>query len=130
MPLTRRTHNIITFCCISLCHQVLDGVSLKIKAGETVAVVGASGSGKSTIMSLLLRFYDPTSGQVCKKKHLLFSCIHCFIFCGPFRNDMVLLQHHIYHYTTPRETVINDSDGMTGNCISYQYEQYFYPLNC
>jgi ATP-binding cassette subfamily B protein len=42
-------------------------MSLKIKAGETVALVGASGSGKSTIVSLILRFYDPTSGQVRKK---------------------------------------------------------------
>jgi ABC-type multidrug transport system fused ATPase/permease subunit len=49
------------------CLQVLDGISLKIKAGETVALVGASGSGKSTIVSLILRFYDPTFGQVCSR---------------------------------------------------------------
>ena len=43
---------------------VLDDVSIDIKAGTTVALVGVSGSGKSTIASLLLRFYSPTSGQI------------------------------------------------------------------
>ena len=42
----------------------LDDVSLKIAAGETVAIVGASGSGKSTILQLLMRFYDPLAGAV------------------------------------------------------------------
>jgi len=39
-------------------------VSFTIGAGETVAFVGASGAGKSTIFSLLLRFYDPSSGRI------------------------------------------------------------------
>ncbi|MET9951494.1 ABC transporter ATP-binding protein [Streptomyces sp. NPDC006339] len=43
---------------------VLDGFSLEIRAGETVAVVGASGSGKSTVSLLLPRFYDVTRGAV------------------------------------------------------------------
>ena len=43
---------------------VLREVSLHIKAGTTVALVGVSGSGKSTIASLLLRFYSPTSGRI------------------------------------------------------------------
>jgi ATP-binding cassette subfamily B (MDR/TAP) protein 1 len=43
---------------------VLDGLSLSIKAGKTAALVGASGSGKSTIVSLVERFYDPLSGVV------------------------------------------------------------------
>ena len=43
---------------------VLRGLSLRVEPGETVAVVGASGSGKSTIAQLLPRFYDPQSGTV------------------------------------------------------------------
>ncbi|KAK9449525.1 P-loop containing nucleoside triphosphate hydrolase protein [Limtongia smithiae] len=43
---------------------VLDDFNLKIKAGSTVALVGASGSGKSTIVGLLERFYKPLDGQV------------------------------------------------------------------
>lgn len=43
---------------------VLKDISFSAKAGETVALVGSSGSGKSTIASLILRFYDPTGGSV------------------------------------------------------------------
>lgn len=43
---------------------VLRGVSLKIPAGQTVAIVGATGAGKSSMVSLLARQYDPTEGQI------------------------------------------------------------------
>lgn len=42
----------------------LNDVNFKIEAGKTVALVGHSGGGKSTIMSMILRFYDPESGAV------------------------------------------------------------------
>lgn len=43
---------------------VLRGVSLKIEPGQTVAVVGATGAGKSSLVSLIARFYDPQAGQI------------------------------------------------------------------
>ncbi|WP_435216082.1 ABCB family ABC transporter ATP-binding protein/permease [Luminiphilus sp. nBUS_16] len=44
--------------------QVLSGLNFTIDGGETVALVGASGAGKSTVVKLLFRFYDPSSGTV------------------------------------------------------------------
>ncbi len=43
---------------------VFEGMSFKVPKGRTVAIVGASGQGKSTLVNLLARFYDPTSGAV------------------------------------------------------------------
>ncbi|KAM6571269.1 hypothetical protein CsatA_015349 [Cannabis sativa] len=59
----------VHFCNISFKYGenmplVLNGLSLKIKAGETVALVGPSGGGKTTLAKLLIRLYDPLSGHV------------------------------------------------------------------
>ncbi len=44
--------------------EVLHGVSFRVNRGEVVALVGASGAGKSTTLDLLARFYDPTGGRI------------------------------------------------------------------
>ncbi len=47
----------------------IEGLNLEVRAGETVAVVGASGSGKSTVLDLVARFVDPQSGRVTAGGH-------------------------------------------------------------
>jgi len=45
-------------------HRVLDGVSFKVLPGEKIALLGPTGAGKSTIISLLMRFYEPDKGVI------------------------------------------------------------------
>ncbi|MDQ7026688.1 MAG: ABC transporter ATP-binding protein, partial [Anaerolineae bacterium] len=49
--------------------EVLKGLSLNIPAGETAAIVGSTGAGKSTVIKLLLRFYDVVGGQITLDGH-------------------------------------------------------------
>lgn len=50
-------------------HQVLEDVNLRITAGESIAIVGPNGCGKSTLANLVPRFFDPTGGRVLLDGH-------------------------------------------------------------
>ncbi|QCE41002.1 ABC transporter ATP-binding protein [Psychroserpens sp. NJDZ02] len=54
----------VTFSYPESDNKILKGISFKIKAGEKLAFVGQNGAGKTTLTKLLLRFYEPTSGQI------------------------------------------------------------------
>lgn len=51
---------------------ILNNFSLSVPSGKTIALVGSSGSGKSTVVSLIERFYDPTSGItfICQSRQI------------------------------------------------------------
>ena len=70
IPVARPTTGAIAFEDVSFHYPArpnqaaLQGVSFSVQPGETVALVGPSGAGKTTIIQLLLRFYDPLSGHI------------------------------------------------------------------
>jgi ATP-binding cassette subfamily B protein len=81
--------------------EALAGVSLSIAPGETVALVGETGAGKSTIVKLVARYYDPTSGRVTVdghdvrdldlgafRRHLGVVPQEAFLFTGTIRDNI------------------------------------------
>lgn len=54
----------VSFSYSNISQTVINNISFKVDAGKTVAFVGKSGSGKSTITNLLLRFYNPNDGEI------------------------------------------------------------------
>ncbi|MGP9684467.1 ABC transporter ATP-binding protein [Halomonas sp. AOP25-F1-15] len=67
-PLTQPVRGDVTIENVSFHYATsrvgVDGIDLHVPAGNTLALVGATGSGKSTLIKLLLRFYDPEAGRV------------------------------------------------------------------
>lgn len=83
----------------------LSGVSFRVSPGETVAVVGHTGAGKSTLVSLLFRFYEPSRGRVLLgerplsgvpkgelRERIGFVQQDVFLFSGTLRENLVLMR--------------------------------------
>jgi len=93
--------NQVTFRYPGTDRDVLNGVSLHVPAAGTVALVGASGAGKTTVVKLLLRFYDPGRGSVCLDdqdiREVPLSCLR--------DNVTVLLQENLIFDGTIRDNI-------------------------
>lgn len=88
--------------------EVLKGISFHVKPGETVAIVGATGAGKSTIISLIPRLYDLDSGRItldginildyelyCLRSHIGVVLQDVFLFNGTVFENLVFGDEHI-----------------------------------
>ena len=83
--------------------QVLKNISFKIESGEKIALVGKSGAGKSTLLNLLLKFIEPTRGEILAKggklseisreswlRNVTYLSQHPYLFHGSVRENLLL----------------------------------------
>ncbi|WP_237385339.1 lipid A ABC transporter ATP-binding protein/permease MsbA [Xenorhabdus sp. Sc-CR9] len=89
-----------TFCYPTKDHPALKKVSMTISAGKTVALVGRSGSGKSTIANLLTRFYDVNEGGIILDGHDLREYT-----LASLRNQIALVSQNVHLFN---DTVANN----------------------
>lgn len=81
--------------------RVLDGFSLEIPAGRTVAIVGRNGAGKSTLIKLLCRFYDPQAGAV----EIAGTDVRALRLVDLRRHVTVMFQEPVAYQATARENI-------------------------
>lgn len=92
---------------------VLKGISLSAQPGQFIALVGASGSGKSTVMALMERFYDPTSGNV-----LIDGLGISSYNLQDYRSQLALVSQETMLYTgTIRENILADKENVEEDVI-------------
>ncbi len=92
--------------------EVLHGINLEIKPGEKIAVVGATGAGKSTIINLLSRFYEFDEGSILLDKNSIkdFSLNGLRKHIGIVLQDVFLFADTIYNNITLYDTDIDEED--------------------
>jgi ATP-binding cassette subfamily B protein/subfamily B ATP-binding cassette protein MsbA len=90
-------------------HSVLREINLEVPAGQTVALVGGSGAGKTTLASLLLRFYDPDAGRV----SLDGRDLRALTFASLRRNIALVLQEPVLFGATIGENIAYGRPGAT-----------------
>ncbi len=89
--------------------KVLKNISLRIKAGQTVAVVGPTGAGKTSLVNLIPRFYDPTKGRI-----LINNIDIRKLDAADFRDKMALVMQEPFLFSgTIRENIFDNHHHLT-----------------
>jgi ATP-binding cassette subfamily B protein len=89
--------------------EVLKGISFTVKAGETIAVVGPTGAGKTSLINLILRFYDPTGGRV-----LINGSNIKHYDTGVYRTKMALVMQEPFLFSeTIRHNIFRGTNGLS-----------------
>jgi ATP-binding cassette subfamily B protein len=89
--------------------KVLNNISLRIKAGDTVAVVGPTGAGKTSLINLIPRFYDPTAGRI-----LINDVDLRELDVAEFRHKMALVMQEPFLFSgTIRENIFDNGQRLT-----------------
>ena len=94
---------------------VLTGASLEAKSGSITAIVGATGSGKSTLMALLLRLYDPDAGSVCVND----ISVKDFSIEDMRRHCAIALQKNVLFTGTVRENIAYATETTTQHDVEH-----------
>ena len=100
---------------------VLENINLKIKKGETIAFVGNSGGGKSTLVNLLPRFYDVKEGQICIDG----KDIRDMTLQSLRDNISIVFQDNFLFSGTIRDNIILGKEDATEEEINYAVEASF-----
>jgi ATP-binding cassette subfamily B (MDR/TAP) protein 1 len=94
-------------------HRILRGIDIRAEPGQFIALVGASGSGKSTVMQLLERFYDPTSGDVLVDEVPLTDYN-----LQSYRAQLAIVSQETTLYTgTIRDNILADKDDVSEEAV-------------
>ena len=93
--------------------QVLDNISFTIEKNQSVALVGHSGAGKSTIINLILKFYDPTSGDIFINNKSYRTLDHTFV----RSNISLVFQENELFSTSVKENVAYGNPDASGKDV-------------
>ena len=102
--------------------MVLKGITFNVRAGETIAVVGPTGAGKTSLINLILRFYEPTAGRILINgrniKHYQ---------TGAFRTKMALVMQEPFLFSESiGDNIFRDTNGLS----QHQMDNILNASNC
>jgi ATP-binding cassette subfamily B protein len=126
IELTERPAGTIEFRNVSLVingNTILDNISFKVNAGDTLGILGSTGSGKTSLLNLLTHFYEPTSGEVLLdgvdvrkytmsslRRHIGMAMQDVFLFSDSVKNNIAYGKPDLDEETIRNRAIQADAD--------------------